>query len=556
MPRKSPRLTLAKIIATVFYAFWVATPIPQVAAAESKPAKIAAPAPADTNVILISLQCLRPDHLGVYGYQRKTSQNIDQLASQSVLFENAISQANLTPVAQMSVMTSQYPRVNGMVSFEVAKDSVTDRTLPEILKMYGYQTAATVSSPEFFLRYDKGSGSMVSPGDVFSRSFDQFIRTKKGPGGPSVRKIPVESFKWLKENRDKKFFLWIASGVIHMPYAATVPQPIRGMYDPPGYKPFWQRLPLSGWEQTAAPDYDVFSRVHENQFYWDFQPAYQLTQSDVDFVNGRYDAGVFYTDQFIGELLKLLDSLKLTQKTLIVLQSIHGEDLGEKGNFSHYDVTDTVVKNALIFHFPGHKFAKKRIKEQVQGIDIMPTILDYLQIPIPHEAQGHSFLPLLKGEKDAFTNTYAYIDRLPWWEFTLDKWYLDFKSSQGSRLSAAEEQKLPEYRQLLQSSFAEINYPPGDIAIRTNDWKLIVRKNPELLAKVSWWNFISGLKQPTEARELYYLKNDPREQDNVINQHPEVVAPLLEKLLAWDEATEKQKAGYRPNEQCLIIPYP
>ncbi len=552
------KLMLTNIFLTGFLTLCLAIPISGAASAGGKSSKKATPAHEYTNVILISLQCLRPDHLGAYGYQRKTSQNIDRLAQKSLLFENAIAQANLTPVAQMSVMTSQYPRVNGMVSFEVDKDTVTNRTLPEILKMYGYATAATVSSPEFFLRYDTNSGEMVNPGDVFSRSFDEFIRTKKGPGGPSVRKVPTESFQWLRDNRDKKFFLWIASGVIHMPYAATVPQPYKGMYDTPGYVPFWKRLPLSGWEKsvTADPDYDVFSRVHDNKFYWDFQPAYQLTPSDVDYVNNRYDAGVYYTDQFVGELLKLLDTLKLTEKTLIVIQSIHGEDLGEKGNFFHYDVTETVVKNALIFHFPGNKFAGKRIKEQMQGIDILPTILDYLEIPAPHEAQGRSILPLVKGEPGAFQNTYTYIDRLPWWEFTLDKWYLDFKSSQGSIFSAKEAEKLPEYRRLLRNSFSELAYPPGDIAIRTNEWKLIVRKHPDLLAKVSWWGFISGQANAIESRELYDLKHDPLEKENVLEKHPEVAANLMDKLQAWDETTEKQKAGYRPNEKKLVIPYP
>ncbi|MDA8432386.1 MAG: sulfatase-like hydrolase/transferase, partial [Nitrospiraceae bacterium] len=121
---------------------------PAVAGAASSREK-PAPAYEKTNVILISLQCLRPDHLGAYGYKRETSRNIDSLAKRSVLFENAISQANLTPVAQMSVFTSQYPRVHGLVSFEVTPEMVSKRTLPEILKYYGYTTAAVVSSPEF-----------------------------------------------------------------------------------------------------------------------------------------------------------------------------------------------------------------------------------------------------------------------------------------------------------------------------------------------------------------------------------------------------------------------
>ena len=554
---RSGQLAILILIATTLAASILGSSFTHASPA-GKPIPTEKPPHTDTNLILISLQCLRPDHLGVYGYHRETSPNIDALARDSVLFENAISQANLTPVAQMSVLTSQYPRINGMVSFEVTKDSVSKRTLPEILKLYGYETAATVSSPEFFLRYDSGSGSMVSPGDLFSRSFNTFARTRKGPGGQSVRKVPVEAYKWLKVNRDKKFFLWIASGLLHMPYGAAVPKTFRTLYDPPGHIPFWKRLPLGGWEKTASehPDYDVFSRVLDNKFYWDFQPAYELTQEDTDYVNSRYDAGVYYTDLFIGELMRLLDSLDLSRKTMIVLQSIHGEDLGERGDFFHYDVTDTVVKNALIFRFPNRQFAGRRVKEQVQGIDIMPTILDYLQIPAPHEAQGESILPLLKGEAETLNSRYAFIDRLPWWEFTLEKWYLEFKAGQGSPFSPSEQEKLKEYRDLLQSSFAGLDYPPGDIAIRTNDWKLIIRKQPELLSKVSWWDFISARNHEVAPMELYDLNQDPLEKTNVVSKHPDIAAALKAKLLAWDRATEEGKAAYRQNGEKMIIPYP
>jgi arylsulfatase A-like enzyme len=513
----------------------------------------------DTNVILISLQCLRPDHLGAYGYKRGTSRNIDRLASQSVLFENAISQANLTPVAQMSVLTSQYPRINGMVSFEVAKDQVSQRTLPEILKMYGYTTAATVSSPEFFLRYDGATGVTVNPGDLFSRSFDHFSRTRKGPDGRSVRKVPTEALQWLKNNHDRKFFLWIASGLIHMPYGAAVPAAYRRMYDPAGYVPFWKRLAEApAWKELGEdPDYDVFSRIYRGEFYWGFSPIYRLTDTDIDYVNGRYDAGVYYTDLFIGELLKLLDSLKLTEKTVIILQSIHGEDLGERGgNFFHYDVTDTIIKNALMIRFPGQDQGGRRVAEQVQAIDIMPTLLDYLQIPVPHEAQGMSLMPFLHGDRTAAPGEFAYIDRLPWWEYTLDKWYLEFKRSQGAPFASAELEKLPAYRNLLAQSFTELGYPPGDIAIRSNDWKLILRKNRNLLRKVSWQGFLAGREPEIPEVELYDLKNDPGETTNVALANPEVVARLREKLLTWDREMERGKKAFNPDDKRLVIPYP
>ena len=512
----------------------------------------------NTNVILISLQCLRPDHLGAYGYKRNTSPQMDALGRESVVFENAISQANLTPVAQMSVLTSQYPRVNGMVSFEVNPEQVSDNTLPSILKYYGYTTAATISSPEFFMRYDTGSGTVVNPGDVFSRSFDYYGRTRRGLGGRSIRKVPSEALQWLTDNKDKKFFLWIASGLLHMPYAAAVPAPEQTQYDPPGYTPFWKKLGLPASESAQAndPSYEVFSRVFKNNFYLGFQPVYHLTETDINYVNARYDAGVAYTDRFVGEVLKLVDSLHLTKKTLIVLQSIHGEDLGEQGNFFHYDVTDTVVKNALMMRFPEGEFAGRRVREQVQGVDIMPTVLQYLDIPTPHQAQGKGLLPFLKGEETTPPNEYAYIDRLPWWEYTLSQWYLEFKQGQGDYFVPAEGERLAAYQAMLKERFAKLSGPPGDIAIRSNEWKLVVRKDKALLDEVSWWNFISGKRQEFAAIELYDLQADPWEKTNVAHDHPEVVAKLKEKLLSWDKTVEGQKADFKKADKHLIIPYP
>jgi arylsulfatase A-like enzyme len=370
--------------------------------------------------------------------------------------------------------------------------------------------------------------------------------------------VPTDAFQWLKNNKDKKFFLWIGSGLLHMPYAATVPAPYKTMYDPPGYTPFWKRLPGQAGESywNDDPSYDIFSRVYRNDFYWGFKPVYRLDDADLKYVTGRYDAGVYYTDLFIGELMKLLDTLKLTEKTLIVLQSMHGDDLGEQGLYFHYDVTEPVIRNALLMRFPNGEFGGKRVAQQVQGLDVMPTILSYLDIPLPHDAHGKSLVPLAKGQKDATGSEYVFIDRMPWWEYTLSKWYLELQNASGGQFAPAEEAKLSDYQQLLQTSFDTLGYPPGDIAIRSKDWKLILRKNREILEKVSWWRFITGRLQPVEELELYDLKNDPGEKKNLAREKPEEVARLKEKLLEWDASVERRKAVYKKSDKRYIIPYP
>ncbi|MDU0460026.1 MAG: sulfatase [Geobacteraceae bacterium] len=510
-----------------------------------------------TNVIMISLDILRSDHLGAYGYQKGTSPKIDMLASQSVLFENAIAHSYLTPVAQMSVFTGQYPRIHGMVSFEVNKDDVSKRTLPEILKYYGYETAAFASSPEFFMRYDTESGKIVNPKDIFSRSFNYFGRTLPDDTG-SVRSNPSGALDWLKVNKDKKFFLWIESGMLHPPYSQTVPLPYKTRFDPPKYTPFYEQFPIRlGREDIdrGVPT-EVLFHIYKGDYYLDFEPIHHLTDNDVNFINGRYDAGVYYTDMFIGDLMRQLDMLNLSGKTLVVFHSIHGESLGEHGYFFHHDVFDTEVKTALMFRLPDKGQAGARIKRQVQGIDIMPTILEYLQIPINHESQGSSLMPLINGDDAGFKGSeYAFIDRLPWWEYVLGGWHLEHQSEREAQYTPLEMKKMNDYKMLLQQKIGGGQYPPQCIAIRTNQWKLFLRDKRDLLEDISWWNFISGKKFPVESVELYDLVKDPMEQKNVAREHPQVVEKLKAKLLEWDALNIKNRASVRQGMP-LIIPYP
>jgi arylsulfatase A-like enzyme len=165
-------------------------------------------------------------------------------------------------------------------------------------------------------------------------------------------------------------------------------------------------------------------------------------------------------------------------------------------------------------------------------------------------------MPLVQGDIIAAPEEFAYIDRIPWWEFNLSRWYLEFQRAKGANFPPSEKAGLDDYRAMLKSSFDKLDYPPGDIAIRTSEWKLILRKNKELLGTVSWWGFITGRKQDIEETVLYDLKNDPFEKKNVAKDKPEVVARLRAKLLAWDGSIEKQKAHYGKDEKRFIIPYP
>lgn len=534
----------------------------------------------DFNVILISIDTLRYDHLGCYGYHRNTSPNIDQLAKRSVVFENFIAQAYFTNISQMSIFTSQYPRESGMVGFKFGKNEFISKQLPEILKYYDYFNAAFLSSPEFYISQMMMAGKPKAPGitrnNIFSESFDVFEPTK------IPRQVPEEALEWVEQNKDRKFFLWLPIGTVHWPYAWRVPESLRTMFDPKDYSPFFLNYKGYGKVNKDLLSLPMLSRIYMGNFYLNFSPIYRLTERDKAFIIARYDTGIYYTDLFVGKLLSVLEKNNLMDKTLIIIHSIHGEDLGEHGYFQHYDIYDTEVKNALIIKFPNNLFKGKRISNQVQGIDIVPTLLDYLGIPLHHEFQGQSLFPLIRGTKCRDTSRFAYITRIPLWEnalglsllerlyyrntdfiftklgrYLLGKFYYRNKNTD---YIFTEIEKRKDYRGLLKQYcgvYTDRRYPPYDIAIRTNKWKLILRKNKSLLEEISWWGFISNKKISQEEVELYDLEGDPFEQHNVARLYPAVVATLKENLLRWDSDIERRRTKkISTASERSIIPYP
>lgn len=148
------------------------------------------------NVILISIDSLRADHLSAYGYSRKTTPNIDDLAKEGVLFKNYFSQSYLTPVSEMSVHTGMYPSSSGLIGFDtILPNNVL--TLAQILKKYGYQSAAFGNSPEFII--------FEALKDSFNRGFDSYdisIFREKMPD-PEKEKV----FNFIKSNPEKPFFV-------------------------------------------------------------------------------------------------------------------------------------------------------------------------------------------------------------------------------------------------------------------------------------------------------------------------------------------------------------
>ncbi|HUO32504.1 MAG TPA: sulfatase-like hydrolase/transferase [Bryobacteraceae bacterium] len=315
---------------------------------ENHGAKDSTPAMRPLNLVLVTIDTLRPDHLHCYGYSKIETPNLDAIARDGVLFENAVTQAPLTPPSHASIFTGLNPpshHVRDTGGF-VLQPSTT--TLATILQQQGWDTAAFISSAvlkklfgfnQGFAVYDD---QMPKPGK--GHEFDEDAERRAG--------VTVDhALRWLDAQSGKPYFLWVHVYDPHAPYEP--PSPFREKY-------------------KARP----------------------------------YDGEIAYADHELGRLFDAVHK-KSPGNTLIAVLSDHGESLGEHGEYTHgvflYDATLRIV---FLLSGPGVP-AGARIRTQARTIDFLPTILALMGGRPPTAIQGVSLAPCLAGKDCATLSSYA-----------------------------------------------------------------------------------------------------------------------------------------------------
>lgn len=321
------------------------------------------------NVILISIDSLRADHLSCYGYPRKTGPNIDKLASEGVIVSEASSTTSWTLPAHMSMLTSMYPEAHGVIT---DKDYLDENrvTLAEVLRKEKYATAAFVSGPYLSSRYGFNRGFDLY--DDFTINFDSHNESHQGITSPKLNEA-IQS--WLRKNYEKKFFLFLHYWDVHYDYIP--PPPYDTMFDP-DYK-----------GTIDAQNYEFNYRIRRG-----------MDPRDLFHIIALYDGEIALTDRYIGELLSALKELGIFNRTLIVLTADHGDEFYEHGRKGHMrTLYEEVLHVPLIFKFPSNSnlVGDRKVKEVVSIIDIVPTILEYISVKPNEEMQGRSLLHLLNG---------------------------------------------------------------------------------------------------------------------------------------------------------------
>src|SRR5438105_1257342 len=302
----------------------------------------AAPVP-PPNVVVITIDTLRADHLGCYGYKQIRTPNIDALASDGIRFERAYTAVPVTLPSHTVIFTGTYPTLNGMHDFAANKLGLTQPTLASILKEHGYTTGAVIGSAVLDSRFGLNRGfDFYYDHFDFNRLQESNLDQMERPGNV----VGDVTLDWLSQNYQKRFFLWMHLYDPHFPYHPPAPY---------------------------ANEY----RDHP------------------------YDGEIAFADGQVGRLIHFLKTKDLFKNTLIVVSGDHGESLGEHGEKTHgFFIYNATLHVPLLIHLPGGA-SPKVVSDLVNLADLMPTVLQILKVEVPSQVQGRNLLPLLRATQQS-----------------------------------------------------------------------------------------------------------------------------------------------------------
>jgi len=335
------------------------------------------------NVILVTIDCLRADHVGCYGYPRDTTPFIDSLAKEGMCFENAFANGPFTVVSFPSILASAYPLdFKNLLPFP--EDAVL---ISEILQKKGIRTAAIHSNPYLsaFYGYNRGwdyfedflqsSNTKEEGSKRIRRSVKKFFPRKVAdlyfflklilgwyePPYKNAEIITNHAVRWLGSN-EKTFFLWLHYMDLHEPYCICNAN-IKRKYS----------KNVSKWSQAKL------------------LRKKDISHEDVETIINIYDDKLRYLDDCLKQLFHFLNNEELADDTIIILTSDHGQEFLDHGHYGHNaKFYNELLHIPLILFGPG--IEKRRTDKLVSQIDIAPTILYFYGIPPPREYRGHNLL--------------------------------------------------------------------------------------------------------------------------------------------------------------------
>lgn len=316
----------------------------------------------DLNVLIMTLDTTRWDRLGAYGDRRAETPNLDRLAAEGVLFEQAITSVPLTLPAHSTLFTGMLPPRHGVRDNGGYVLDPKHTTLATTLKQAGWSTGAFIGAFVLDAKFGLDQGF-----DTYHDKFDvsKYRSVSLGDIARTAGDVVDNALPWLESHADERFFAWLHFYDAHTPY--TPPEP---------YKSRFRGQPYAG--------------------------------------------EIAYVDSQVGRMLQWLDTKGLRERTIVIAIGDHGESLNEHGEGTHgLFIYDATIRVPFIVRAPFDRTAGRRVRSTVRSEDVMPTLLDMLGQPRPAEVQGRSLVPLLTGaaadlELDAYSESLYAFNHYGW----------------------------------------------------------------------------------------------------------------------------------------------
>lgn len=450
------------------------------------------------NILLVTVDALRDDHLSHRGYLRKTSPNIDGLASEGVVFENAYATVPRTFPSLCSFLTGKYAHRHGARNnFHHALPDF-NLTLPEVLKQEGYLTGAVVTNVglrsfrkigqgfDYYLETDHQNSQAQKVPALRLLDFLRLSYPLRGLWDNQAGRTTSEALKFVERNRHKRFFLWVHFFDPHMDY------------NPPAkFARFFDR----DYKGTYKNHFH-YGKVGAERMIFDCP----LNKSEIRHAISLYDGEILHTDNEIGKFLSKLKEWGLYENSLIIFSADHGESLGEhRYFFAHGDlIYNPCMHIPLVIRFPEGEI-RRRISAPVSSVDLMPTVLDFLRVESPQGVDGVSLLPTIFG------------GRTPRRAIFGESGISIFSSSNPRVRIKLGPQRPPAI-------------PPEEWF---NLWEEVFNGAKFRMMVEDNWKLIYAPDGGSGSFELYDLAQDPVEEVNLYQKEPQIAERMQGRLMSW-----------------------
>ena len=461
-------------------------------------------------IIVVTLDCVRPDHLGFNGYRGVDTPNIDLLAHEGVVFEQAIAQAPNTWVSHASIFTGCNPYKHGIrTPFTRLSRQVT--TVAEAFSEYGFATAAFPAH------------TLLGPAQGFDRGFEMYD-------------LDINDFSHASMAKDHRFYR--------------------------NWETMWTQAKKWMLEQSGR----FFIWLHYMGTHWEPHKAVSLPEEyrhKYSKFGQYYDGKISWADkECIGTIRSFLEETNLSEDSCFVVLSDHGDELSRNDppytcGGHNQDLSDQVMKITLIIRAPRKLPQQFRVKEQVRSIDIMPTVLDLADVSIPESVEGKSLFSYCEDSIPAINyavTAYAYMENVPrhWLGIRTSDWKLiltDQALSIDEKTSVLPKSTVNIFKAIVKSAKSILLISKEHLhpwvytvlktfyhGVRRTYQLFLAKKQPkqksQLASKITTQplQFETMLLERGRVFALYNLRNDPNEHQDVAVQHPDVVQLLKAQL--------------------------